>query len=148
MTREEWLLLFIAFEGAPDGLDPVRLQKGMFLFAQEGKTVPEQQKYEFRPYSYGPMSRDIYTDIEDLVGKDLVEPVPVQGQTWCRYRPTNRGVERGHRLIKTAMEKHPVDATHLYSIKKSVAGVPFADLLEDVYKRYPDYATKSIFRRR
>lgn len=80
-------MLFIAFEGAPRGLDPVRLQKGMFLFAQE-TDVPARQKYEFRAYNYGPMSPDIYSDIDKLVASGLVEPVAVEGQSWSRYRPT------------------------------------------------------------
>jgi hypothetical protein len=27
MRRRDWLLLFAAYEGAPDGLDPIRFQK-------------------------------------------------------------------------------------------------------------------------
>lgn len=148
MERNDWLTLFIALEGAPDGLDPVRLQKGLFLFAEEAESVPDEQRYEFRPYSYGPMSRDIYTDLDVLVASGLVEKVPVEGQSWSRYKPTFRGIEKSHRLMKEAMDKYPDDAKHLHDTKQSVAGMTFAALLEDVYARYPDFATKSIFRRR
>jgi uncharacterized protein len=147
MTRRDWLMLFIAFEGAPRGLDPVRLQKGLFLFAQEAQTVPSAERYVFRPYSYGPMSRDIYADLDDLVSDGLVERMPVEGQTWARYKPTLRGVEKGHRLINSAIARHADDTRRFYEMKQSVADMTFATLLEDVYDRYPAYATNSIFRR-
>ena len=84
MTRQDWLALFLAFEGAPDGLDPVRIQKGMFLFAMEAG-VPEGQTYGFRPYNYGPMSRGIYDDLDRLVSEGTIEATPVEGQSWSRY---------------------------------------------------------------
>jgi hypothetical protein len=51
----------LSFECAPRGLDPVRLQKGMFLFGLEAAGVPDAQKYSFRPFHYGPMSKAITT---------------------------------------------------------------------------------------
>ena len=148
MNRRDWLLLFIAFEGAPRGLDPVRLQKGMFLFREEAGSVPTGETYEFRPYNYGPMSRDIYADLDALVDAGLVESEPAEGQSWSRFRPTNRGIERAHRLAQEAGEEHPGDARHLYDIKQSVASMSFESLLEDVYDRYPRYAANSVFKRR
>lgn len=147
MTRRDWLLLLIAFEGAPRGLDPVRLQKAMFLFAQE-TDVPADQKYEFRPYNYGPMSRDVYDDIDGLVEAGLVERLPVPGQSWSRYNPTAEGVARGHELLKHALAEHSAAAGALYDLKESVASMTFNALLEDVYERYPEYATESLFRPR
>jgi uncharacterized protein YwgA len=147
MTRRDWLMLFIAFEGAPRGLDPVRLQKGMFLFRQESD-VPADQKYEFRPYNYGPMSRGIYDDLDRLVSDGLAETTPVEGQSWSRYRSTERGVERARKLLDEAMAEHPRAARYLFDTKQSVASMTFDGLLEDVYERYPEYATRSLFRAR
>ena len=145
MTRRDWLLLFVAFEGAPRGLDPVRLQKGMFLFSQE-TDVPARQKYTFVAYNYGPMSSDIYGDIDELVANGLVEPVPVEGQSWMRYKPTKAGVERGGELLTDAKTKHADAARHMFETKQSVASMTFNALLEDVYERYPEFATESLFR--
>jgi uncharacterized protein YwgA len=147
VTPRDWLLLFLAFEGAPRGLDPVRLQKGMFLFAQEAD-VPAGQKYDFRPYNYGPMSTDIYSDLDELVARGLVERVPVEGQSWSRYKPTETGVRLGSELLDNAKAKHDDAAHHLYETKRSVAAMTFNALLEDVYDRYPKYASESLFRPR
>lgn len=48
MARRDWLLVRSAYRGSPAGLDPVRVQKAMFLFARSG-VVPPGQQYEFRP---------------------------------------------------------------------------------------------------
>jgi uncharacterized protein YwgA len=147
MTPQDWLTLLIAFEGAPEGLDPVRIQKGMFLFAQE-TDVPLAQKYDFRPYNYGPMSRRIYDDLDTLVAGGLVEQVPVRGQSWTLYRATPAGVARGNALVTQANAVHPEAVAHLFATKAAVASVSFEELLTDVYDRYPDMATKSVFRRK
>ena len=55
VKRRDWLLLFAAYQGAPDGLDPVRFQKGMFLFSRR-RGVPKRSTYDFKPHAYGPMS--------------------------------------------------------------------------------------------
>src|SRR4051794_27211358 len=118
MQARDRLLLFVALEGAPQGLDPVRLQKGMFLDAQESGAGPDG-KYSFVPYNYGPMSAQIYSDLETLVTEGLVEENPVEGQAWSRYVPTKRGLEAGRKLL--AQEASVGVAKGLHRIKKEVA---------------------------
>jgi hypothetical protein len=48
MTRRDWLLIFFALKGSPEGTDPVRIQKGMFLFAMEAE-LGDEQKSGFSP---------------------------------------------------------------------------------------------------
>ena len=59
IARSDWLILFAAFEGAPDGLDPVRLQQGLFLFSR-CPGVPPRSKYALQPGIYGPISDELY----------------------------------------------------------------------------------------
>src|SRR5262249_684064 len=98
MQARDRLLLFIALHAPPRGLDPVRLQKGMFLDAEEGD-AGETEKYAFVPYNYGPMSAQIYTDLGDLVSEGFVEAKPVEGQSWSRYMATDKGLEQGRELL-------------------------------------------------
>jgi uncharacterized protein len=144
MQARDRLLLFVALDGAPRGLDPVRLQKGMFLDAHESE-LEEREKYDFIAYNYGPMSRQIYSDLDALVSDGLVEEMPVRGQSWSRYVATEKGLEAGRDLL--AREPSDRVAQQLYRIKKEVASKTFKALLEDVYERYPQYASKSVFRR-
>lgn len=144
MQARDRLLLFVALDGAPQGLDPVRLQKGMFLDAQES-SGGAGEKYAFVPYNYGPMSAQIYSDLEQMVTSGLVEEKPVEGQAWERYVPTEKGLEVGRELL--ARDGSREVAKDLHRIKREVASKTFKALLEDVYERYPDYASKSVFRR-
>jgi uncharacterized protein YwgA len=144
MQAQDRLLLFVALDGAPRGLDPVRLQKGMFLDAYE-PDAPKLGTYSFVPYNYGPMSAQIYTDLDDLVRVGMIEAVAVKGQSWSRYVATDKGLQAGKRLLGSQIS--PRDAQRLYRIKKEVASKTFKALLEDVYDRYPEFAEKSVFRR-
>jgi uncharacterized protein YwgA len=141
MTRRDWLLLYIALKGAPAGLDPVKIQKGMFLMAMEGE-LPEAESYGFSPYLYGPMSREIYRDVERLEENGLVRGEPVPGYSWKRYTATAGGTEVARHLLD---EADPRAARKLFEIKEQVASQSFPTLLRDVYARYPQYATRSVF---
>lgn len=140
----ERLLLFIALDGAPQGLDPIRLQKGMFLFAMDDSSNPDES-YQFVPYNYGPMSAQIYRDLELLSEQGLVEAVPVEGQSWARYSATEQGLVAAQDLL--SHEPSQAVAQRLYEIKVDVASHSFKEVLEDVYDRYPEFASKSVFRR-
>jgi hypothetical protein len=141
MTRRDWLLVYFALKGASSGLDPVRIQKGMFLLAQEGG-LPDDEIYMFAPYSYGPMSPQIYSDLEYLEATGLLRGEPVPGYTWKRYTATHAGIDVARNLLEQADGDA---ARRLYEIKQDVASKTFNALLRDVYARYPQYATRSVF---
>lgn len=146
MLKSDWLLVLAALKGSAEGLDPIRLQKGMFLFAQQGG-APEVERYDFEPYNYGPMSRELYRDLDHLVHEGLLEATAVSGQTWQRYRANDAGREHAQRLLDEADPDTLNAARRLYEIKRSIVDKGFARLLNDVYDRYPEYAARSVFRR-
>jgi hypothetical protein len=98
-----------AYEGAPYGPDPIRFQKGLFLFARRAR-VPERSKYAFKPYDYGPMSAGIYADLDRLVGEGLLERMPVPGKRWSRYKPSKVTFREGQRILEQAEEENLLDA--------------------------------------
>jgi uncharacterized protein YwgA len=141
MTRRDWLLVYFALKGAPSGLDPVRIQKGMFLFSEEGE-IPAEERYDFGPYQYGPMSSQVYADLDGLEAEGLIRGEPVQGYTWKRYTAAATGIARARELLQGADRDA---ARTLFDIKQDVASKTFNALLRDVYARYPQYATRSVF---
>ncbi len=137
MNRRDWLLQLI-----DDDLDPIRIQKGMFLFAKESGAA-SRETYDFIPYNWGPCSFDIYDDLEKLNDDGMIERVPVAGKTWARYRRTPQGDRRSARLAPKATKKA---LRYLNEVKSAVTSEKtFNGLLRSVYKRYPEYATKSLF---
>jgi hypothetical protein len=146
-TRSDWLILFAAFEGAPGGLDPVRLQQSLFLFSR-CPDLPPRSKYVFEPGVYGPISDDLYEDLDRLVGERLLEPVPVKGAHWSLYKPIDTTFERARRILRRAEADDLVDATRqLAEIKQYVSSVGFGELLERVYAEHPNFAANSVFHR-
>lgn len=137
MNRRDWLLMLLN-----GGLDPIRIQKGMFLFAMESGSPP-REVYEFEPYNWGPLSRRIYFDLEEFLAERLAERVPVPGQTYAQYRRTSTGTEAAEALARRADTNR---TAILDQIRQKVTSTSFDDLLRDVYGRYPDSATKSLFR--
>jgi uncharacterized protein YwgA len=144
MQPRDRLLLFIALDGAPQGLDPIRLQKGMFLFAMDDASGADEA-YDFVPYDYGPMSTQIYRDLDSLTENGLIAATPVEGQTWSRYSATEDGLVAARDLL--GQEPSQEIARLLYKIKTDVSSHTYQQVLEDVYERYPEFASKSVFRR-
>jgi uncharacterized protein YwgA len=145
VTAKDWLLVFIACEEGEEGLDPVRLQKGMFLLAQEGG-LPVTQRYRFIAYNYGPMSRGVYRDVGLLADERLVDERPVPGYVWGRLVATEKGRARARALVAGERAATPERLRTLADIRRTVAGTSFAELLQLIYQRYPAYAVRSVFR--
>jgi uncharacterized protein YwgA len=146
MTRGDWLLLLVEHDGDDDGLDPIRIQKGLFLLSQEGG-LPAAERYRFVPYNYGPMSPRVYRDVDVLVRRGLLERRVVGGRSWRRVRATRHGHERAHALRANAGGREAAAIVRLREIRRLIDGLDFTRLLETIYERYPDYASRSVFRR-
>jgi uncharacterized protein YwgA len=135
------LVLYFALKGAPSGLDPVRIQKGMFLLAKEGG-LPEDEVYDFGAYHYGPMSSAVYDDVDELEAAGLIRGEKVPGYSWKRYRPTTKGIEAA-RAMKGEASRDGV--RKLFEIKQHVVSKTFSGLLREIYAKYPEYASRSVF---
>lgn len=145
MKREDWLILLLGLKSsqATPKLDPVRLQKGMFLLGQEGG-LAEDEVYQFEPLHYGPYSRELRRDVERLARQGLVAKEGVPGYTWKEYRLSADGMAQARELLADAPRPQLIK---LFQIKKEITEASFATLLRNVYDKYPDYATKSVFAR-
>lgn len=141
-TRQDWLLLFLsgAAVGAQnvEGLDPVRIQKGMFLVSMRG---PVRDVYTFRPYNWGPFSSAIYADLEHFEREGLIRGQRVPGQSWKRYETTDKGDDRA-RMFADTLE--PPALAWLAAARDYVASRSFTQLLREIYARYPSYAVNSL----
>jgi hypothetical protein len=145
MRRSDWLILFLAADpGGP--LDPVRVQKGMFLLAME-TSLDENERYAFEAYAYGPMSRGLYGDVRLLRRARLIDALPIQGATWQLLELTASGGRQAESLRRSAEREQPDVLTRIDAIRREISGLTFAELLEHIYDRYPEYAVRSVFRR-
>jgi len=141
MERWQLLLLFLAIGKAANRiLDPVRIMKGMFLLEKEGALGPHS--YNFEPYDYGPFSISLYSDLDLLEGKELIERLPRPGRNWSYVHVT----DEGRKLAKSLEEQAKPEELQLISkVHSEVLDKTFADLLRHIYEKYPEYAGRSVF---
>lgn len=144
LDRSDWLLLLLDKAAlradGPDELDPVRIQKGMFLLSERG---PARGLYDFRAYDWGPFSSAIYTDLTTLTQHGYLSEERVLGRTWSTYRVTTRGHERA--AAAAAAQVGTTSIAWLRQAREFLTTRSFAQLLRDVYTLYPDYAVNSRF---
>jgi hypothetical protein len=141
VSRADWLLLFLS----PDALglngeksiDPVRIQKAIFLLSMRG---PKRDLYQFEAYNWGPFSRDIYADLHSLVEHGLAVSEPVPGRSWFVYKASKQGEKRA---AEVAEELGPGTVGWLAQARQFVVSRSFVRLLKQIYEMYPTYAAKS-----
>ena len=137
MQRKDWLLLTVH-----PYIEPIQVQKTLFKLAHEAG-LPESERYEFRPYNWGPCSFEIYDDLDSLQADGLIEAVPT-GQGWSAYRIIAKGDQRTKELRDVASADH---LASLDSTREWVTSRTFRRLLTDVYREYPAFAEQSLFER-
>ena len=115
----------------------------MFLLSQMAKQYVGNEFYEFQPYLYGPYSRQLAADLDRLVKS---------GEIVANYTPGDRRVEYllAPEGFRRATEiKADTDPKAVAAVERTVEWVKaqtFSSLLASIYKSYPEYATRSIFK--
>lgn len=136
------LLLF--FKGSSRQLDPIRIMKALFVFNMESpeRLLPKDARYEFVPYSYGPYSAQVSADLDYLSMEGYLQATQAAGKSWNYYALSVKGESLASRLISSF---DPATIDYLHRLREYVAALPFRNLLNVVYAKYPEYAVKSVF---
>ena len=142
MTPSEWTLLAIA-SGYPSALQPVELQKSLFLLGQRlPKKLLGARFYSFQPYDYGPFSAQVYLDAESLEDDGLVEIARPPQARYRQYRATEKGLANAGAL--GAGLPKPV-AEFVRDVVTFTQSLSFNDLVSAIYRAYPDMRVNSVF---
>jgi uncharacterized phage-associated protein len=143
-----------------------RLQKLLFLIEHEANIRPAKGKdFDFTAWKFGPVSKDLYDDLEKLENLGLLESEPVSQASTTeldeyglsfddlmgeegsqsrdnfeekRYRLTPKGSQwvRDHETSKETADK-------IRRIKEKYGALSLQDLLHYVYTRFPNMTTAS-----
>jgi uncharacterized protein len=145
VKREDWPLLLLSRDvlgvDGPEALDPIRVQKGIFLLSQRG---PKRGIYSFRPYNWGPFSSELYGDLDLLAGLGMVTREHEPGRSWSRFKPTQAGILRAE---EAAGKLKPDALEWIGRVRRFLTTRSFDKLLDDVYAAFPEFATESLYRR-
>lgn len=172
LTRGQMLMMLLAAPGVrgTEG-EPIqgttRLQKLLFLMEHEAKLKPTKgDDFDFTAWKFGPVSKELYDDLEKLDNLGLLESEPVSEPSKTeldeyglsfddlmgeeetqssrdsfeekRYRLSEKGLKwvRERELHTTAFDK-------IRKIKEKYGALSLQDLLHYVYTKFPDMTTAS-----
>lgn len=143
-----------------------RLQKLLFLMEHEAKLKPTKgDDFDFTAWKFGPVSKELYDDLEKLENLGLLESEPVSepskteldeyglsfddlmGEEESQSRDSFE--EKKYRLSKKGLDwvrAHKLEAEtfdRIRKIKEKYGALSLQDLLHYVYTRFPDMTTAS-----
>lgn len=140
MGRQDWLLMALATrDGEP--MDPVQIQKAMFLLGREIADEVGSGFYRFRPHNYGPFDSDIYIDIQRMATRGLIS-IAQSSRGTRSFSITPEGLRQGSELLR---KLDPAIRSYLERIVRWVCSLSFAGLVRAIYERYPEFKQNSVF---
>ena len=140
----DWLLL-VTHLAHPRALQPVQLQKALFLLDRKLSSMQKgtDRIYSFEPYDYGPFDAAVYGDAEALSHEGLMEIQLQPGQTYRRYAITPTGQTAGGAI---AGRLDPGVLDYARALVDWVQRLSFNELVSAVYKEFPEMKARSVFR--
>ncbi len=144
-----------------------RIEKLLFLLQKEtafsGKL---REKFEFKPWKFGPFSKGVYEDLDLLVSAELVDVEERELANYVEYTEQNEltdwigiGSEPGEPVVervfsltdrgKKVAEKlrdliSEKDWQEIAGLKRRFESVPLTRLIQYVYHKYPETTGKSV----
>ncbi len=139
--RKNWVLLAVA-AGTEKGVEPVQLQKSLFLLGEHFRKKLGSGYSRFEPYDYGPFCKEVYEDAEDLQLEGLLTTNKATGGRWRVYRVTDKGAEASE-CIRETVNENAVE--YIESIVKWTQSLTFSELVSAIYIEFPKYKSRSVF---
>lgn len=128
-----------------------RLQKMVFVVQQELKEageLSEDQLYEFFPYDYGPFSKELAEDIDDMLDEGLLDEDPEvyndEGDVKYYYELESDGEALVEQEIADKDLENVIEKSR--NVKKLFnEDMDLPEVIDEVYSEYPDYAEESVY---
>lgn len=139
--REDVVLAALAPAGG-EAYTPVQVQKLLFLIEENIADELGGKHFHFEPYHYGPFDKDVYSTLDLLASKGLVEISYGPSLNWRTYRLTPGGQARGTEVLR-GLSPRAVD--YINRASSFVRESSFADLVSAIYKAYPNMRARSVF---
>lgn len=144
--RRDLPLSLLAAMGEDSIEGRTRLQKLLFLIqkrVESDEVESLEQSYDFIAYDYGPFSKEIYEDIDQLAHRGLVREEKQRlddGVIEYNYKLTEKGkafvAERGLEDVPDEFE----------AVIEQFGDENLNNIIDYVYSEYPDYTENSVLR--
>ncbi|MFL6262195.1 MAG: hypothetical protein ACJ76Y_21070 [Thermoanaerobaculia bacterium] len=140
-SREDIVLAALS---PPGGVPhtPVQVQKLLFLIDRNLASLIGGPKFNFQPLHYGPFDVEVYSTLQDLAKRGLVEITRSSQGNWSEYRLTPRGQSTAKDVLSRL---DPRAQNYLERASDFVRNLSFIDLVSAIYKSYPEMRANSVF---
>lgn len=139
-------MVLAGLSAVPDSsFEPVQIQKLLFLMDENVADEMNGKQFAFEPYDYGPFDKAVYTELEALRKRGLVDitsQLSSLSVTPRTYSLTYAGQRQGEEVIASLPD---YVQKYLRKLSEWVRSLSFAELVGAVYRAYPDMRANSIF---
>ncbi|MDS0297036.1 type II toxin-antitoxin system antitoxin SocA domain-containing protein [Halogeometricum luteum] len=124
-----------------------RFQKMVFLLQQQLETDSSISTYDFEAYDYGPFSKGLYDDLDDLIDRGLVEETREEfdeDKALYEYELTEKGRDLAKRFEDLKETNQVLNLSE--ELKDEFNQKNLSEVLDFVYSEYPEYTENSVLR--
>lgn len=128
-----------------------RLQKMVFVLQQklvESHNVQENQLYDFFAYDYGPFSKELAEEINEMIEENLIEETEIDledDSTKYLYEIKSEGLDMAEKgTEEEAMAQRVMDLAQEIKTRYNNE-LSLSEVIEEVYSEYPEYAENSVY---
>ncbi len=168
LDKEDVLLLLLFSMSGEEAKESVasitRVEKMMYLLQEETEFSSKlQDRFEYKPWKFGPFSKGIYESLDLLFSLDLLDIEVRELPNYPEYTERDElkliGMEeeepviekvftladRGKRVAKKLRASiSKKDWAELITLKRRFEGVPLTALIQYVYTNYPETTSESV----
>ncbi len=119
---------------------PVQVQKLLFLIEKKAFSA-KKSLFNFTPYHYGPFDKEIYSVLDELKEKGLVDVHCNIDQKHRRYCLTDLGIKKAEKIVTSVKDTND----YIKKLADYVYTQSFTELVSAIYQEYPDMKENSIF---
>lgn len=146
MQNPKLLPLAILYADGEDAVEGItRFQKLVFM-AQRKTDELDVDEYEFEPHDYGPFSKGLYDDIDELDEKDYIdcqtERTP-SGSVKYTYELNEKGEEFLKFIYGVRQDSGEIQVRELEDLKQQYNDMPLLEFIQEVYDEFPEMAVNS-----
>jgi uncharacterized protein len=142
VDRSSYVLAVLS-AGGGRAFTPVQLQKLFFVLDRCLAGRLGGPFFEHRPYHYGPFDAVVYRDVEKLESRADAEVHQPHAFAMKSARLTAQGQARGAALLASI---EPDSRGYIEDVVRWVQRLSFKQLVEAVYREFPEMRANSIYR--
>lgn len=143
MNRNDLVLAALASRPSAE-LSPVQVQKLFFLIDRNIAAEIGGPAFNFKPYDFGPFDKNVYSALEELSEGGCVR-IKNPRSRYRSFIVTEDGAARGKRVLSQLSENA---RSYIEQVVDWMIPLTFDQLVEAIYKAYPDMKEKSIYQNR